>query len=504
MSELSKPVRSRGGCSNCRRLKIKCNEAKPSCEYCQHTNRECEYLPPKPRKPRTTKPKIREICEDEPSRIVVDPRPVISDLNVQSIINSPSQQLGLTRLELRLLNFFNLYCIELFTYGMSKEVDNVWRHEVPSLFMSSNLVRSAVFSFSCINLWPLCDLISLRDLDRTFELSSLHLVRDRAGHFTSSDDASTTVKPVFHKLYNVPFDSEESSDTLYVKTASYFLDSVRASQQKAMTAEFDENSNEKFEIIISGIIIFAFLSIHPHKLMPLVNFGEEENFIDEELSSKLFTDGDGNPDSPHGPDFLSFCRGFELSLLFWQDDIASSRYRNLLINPLRKRPISVKFPVILTLKQQLLDSYKLSDISSTTSSDIITLTEAIFLMETSLHFTTVVNYPVPFLTCILRLKEEFHFLVRKKNQFALRLLFFFSLLTLFLNINLFPKTNMWTDYIEWFRLHYPLTSFDEKLYYLAVTKSHRVQHMNYKLLAHFDPEVVYDNLMEGIKDPILV
>lgn len=502
MSELSKPVRSRGGCSNCRKLKIKCNEAKPSCEYCQHTHRECEYLPPKPRKPRT-KFKIREIHGEEPSRIVVDPRRVISDLNVQSIINSPSQQLGLTRLELRLLNFFNLYCIELFTYGMSKEVDNVWRHEVPSLFMSSNLVRSAVFSFSCINLWPLCDLISLRDLDRDFELSSLHLKRDRAGHFTSSDDASTAVEPVFHKLYNVPLDSEESSDTLYVKTASYFLDSVRASQQKVMTAKFNENSNEKFEIIISGIIIFAFLCIHPHKLMPLVNFGEEENFIDEELSRKLVTDGDGNPDSPYGPDFLSFCRGFELSLMFWRDDFASSRYRNLLTNPLRKRPISAKFPVILALKQQLSDIYKFSDISSTTSNDIITLTEAIFLMESSLNLTTVVNYPVPFLTCILHLNEEFHFLVRKKNQFALRLLFFFSLFSLLLNINLFPKTNMWTDYIEWFRLHYPLTSFDEKLYYLAVTKSHRVQYLHYKLLTHFDPEVVYDNLMEGIKDPIL-
>lgn len=35
--------RSRNGCHNCKRLKIKCNEAKPSCYYCIKTDTKCDY-----------------------------------------------------------------------------------------------------------------------------------------------------------------------------------------------------------------------------------------------------------------------------------------------------------------------------------------------------------------------------------------------------------------------------------------------------------------------------
>lgn len=45
-SKKSKPItkrRSRKGCINCKRLKIKCNEGKPSCEYCLDRRKECIY-----------------------------------------------------------------------------------------------------------------------------------------------------------------------------------------------------------------------------------------------------------------------------------------------------------------------------------------------------------------------------------------------------------------------------------------------------------------------------
>ncbi|ODQ82955.1 hypothetical protein BABINDRAFT_159433 [Babjeviella inositovora NRRL Y-12698] len=38
-----KKKRSRNGCHNCKRLKIKCDELKPTCSYCQKRNSECDY-----------------------------------------------------------------------------------------------------------------------------------------------------------------------------------------------------------------------------------------------------------------------------------------------------------------------------------------------------------------------------------------------------------------------------------------------------------------------------
>lgn len=38
--------KSRNRCLSCKKLKIKCDEAKPKCEYCEHTKRECIYPDP--------------------------------------------------------------------------------------------------------------------------------------------------------------------------------------------------------------------------------------------------------------------------------------------------------------------------------------------------------------------------------------------------------------------------------------------------------------------------
>lgn len=43
MMETKKITRSRKGCHTCKRLKIKCDESKPSCGYCTKKNRKCDY-----------------------------------------------------------------------------------------------------------------------------------------------------------------------------------------------------------------------------------------------------------------------------------------------------------------------------------------------------------------------------------------------------------------------------------------------------------------------------
>lgn len=43
VTEKKKIKRSRNGCHNCKRLKIKCDELKPKCSYCTKTQAECDY-----------------------------------------------------------------------------------------------------------------------------------------------------------------------------------------------------------------------------------------------------------------------------------------------------------------------------------------------------------------------------------------------------------------------------------------------------------------------------
>ncbi|GME77808.1 unnamed protein product [Ambrosiozyma monospora] len=43
---------SKAGCKECKRRKIKCDEAKPLCWHCKRLGKVCIYLPPKPRKKR--------------------------------------------------------------------------------------------------------------------------------------------------------------------------------------------------------------------------------------------------------------------------------------------------------------------------------------------------------------------------------------------------------------------------------------------------------------------
>lgn len=64
--------KSRQGCLSCKKLRIKCDEAKPKCEYCQSTNRVCEY-------PQVTTEDSSESLpsnDDGLPKIAIPPRPL--------------------------------------------------------------------------------------------------------------------------------------------------------------------------------------------------------------------------------------------------------------------------------------------------------------------------------------------------------------------------------------------------------------------------------------------
>lgn len=59
---------SRHGCEQCRRRKVKCDEARPVCHNCQKGSRVCKYIGPKPRKPRSDKGVARQRSKNKLSQ----------------------------------------------------------------------------------------------------------------------------------------------------------------------------------------------------------------------------------------------------------------------------------------------------------------------------------------------------------------------------------------------------------------------------------------------------
>ncbi|GEQ72926.1 hypothetical protein JCM33374_g6614 [Metschnikowia sp. JCM 33374] len=203
---------SRKGCFSCKKLKIKCDEAKPTCEYCAHTDRECIYpddIPgpprPKPSKKRSPQPhpQPQSRSRSPEASHIIGPDSVLSDgINKPSPVgsiaesydesiygndenpakplgedfvtnemlspqayNSMGTQLHMTRFELRLLRFFHDQCIPYVTFHASKKGTHIWRTVFPKYFASSNLVRQATYAMACLNLWPMMNLPKLLESD---------------------------------------------------------------------------------------------------------------------------------------------------------------------------------------------------------------------------------------------------------------------------------------------------------------------------------------------------
>lgn len=139
-SKRTKSKRSKNGCSSCKRLKIKCTEEKPSCEYCAHTGRECVYL----NRPTTVKLKVVK-TDRRPSR------PMITN-DAMMRLNSMSSQLNVTSLESQLLKYYLEFGADFFTFKVDQKNYDFWGLEVPKLWCCSDLVKNALYSLSSARL----------------------------------------------------------------------------------------------------------------------------------------------------------------------------------------------------------------------------------------------------------------------------------------------------------------------------------------------------------------
>ncbi|KAM9914995.1 hypothetical protein OXX69_000122 [Metschnikowia pulcherrima] len=479
---------SRNGCFSCKRLKIKCDEARPSCEYCSHTGRQCVYRDQSIdskvvnlsdgnekasekavfKKSFTRKElpnvlfadsntslastpdsweasinghdfdadfdKIRENSHEEAARHVLSPRPY----------NSASTQLHMTRFELRLLRFFHDQCIPYITFNANKKTDHIWRNVFPRYFASSDLVRQSTYAMACLNLWPVTNLPTILASDNskcTFHISPLETQQKKNPFQHVFDDLSV-------------FDNNRES--IFSLTTSYYVSTLQASQtyvgetrQKSLT--YDDLATLSF----SSSMIFAYAGVHPHCVLPLIDH-----------------------DSEYPADFIGFFASMRKVFLTSAPGLREQFIDTLMeYSFLTPTATSEKIGFVEVFRAQLqafhFASTVFSDIGAKVCAENDILQKPLFLLECSYLAALREGHPTPLFKFLVLLDEDFIDLARARNLFALRILFAFSCICLYCQFYLSFDENIWMQFINGFLRDFaPLCSSDAALYDYVITKRH--------------------------------
>lgn len=387
----------------------------------------------------------------------------------EKLINSTSAMMGLDRFELRLLHFFDKFCVQVFSYGVNKEAERFWQTLVPKFFYRSRLVRNAVFLFASICMWPLFDMETLLLADIQ-EMKLYHINNE-------AEENITKLLTFFDLSQNV------ATDNLYARTLEYFSDLLFESQRIIACSE-TLSRLRAMELSISGTLIFLFLGLHPHKLVPILSFQLEEK-TDEN------SDGVSEVSDHEVTDFVSICRGIQVI----KDHCCVKNNKSSPYNAPKRFSKESKFALISRLYRDLDEFYE--DIVQLQSSGAIeALKEAIELLETAFYYSAKLNYPLPLYKWPIGIPENFDALLRQRHFFALRIYYHFSCISLMAKFSLYHERNIWRDFIEWFRKYnYKayggwVYEYDQSFYDLVIKKKYTILLTDFKSLYKFDAEIM--------------
>ncbi|KAH3675714.1 hypothetical protein WICMUC_002506 [Wickerhamomyces mucosus] len=230
VAKLKPKRRSRNGCLNCKRLKIKCDEIHPSCEHCLQTNKKCVYW--------------------NQSMNSLDNSSIIQTLN------SMQSQMKINRLELRLLKFYIGFGGEFFSFSRTGKLTNLWAVEIPKLWNDSELIRNALFAISSIKLWTKYNLSDIKNVK---------FIEDYSENNDKNIDLTNNISILFDRT------------NFYFQKTLKLLSDVKYSQP----TEFEST----VQSLIAHIIVFSFVSISPVSPISLVssNKADDNGFSKHEI-----------------------------------------------------------------------------------------------------------------------------------------------------------------------------------------------------------------------------
>lgn len=319
--------------------------------------------------------------------------------------------MNMTRFEYRLLRFFNDACIPLFSFNINTRADQVWRTELPTYFALLDLIRQSVFAFACLNLWRFSDLKQILDQDN----AATPLTDPPDGDFTH----------VFHNL--AVLDSDEN---IFGKTAGYLTSTVEETEKHIADVRNHTRKASQDIMFFSSSLIFAFLGLHPHRIMQVVDFESDPPLDILSFSLSLFEVLD-QPAENFGDCVLLIVKEFN-SL-----KINYSKFASGIISELRSE-LNEYFFALATFY----------GINSTTSAENEVFSETLRIMEKCYGVTLAKGYPVPMFRVLFAIPTTFSELVRQKHPLALKILFVYCCFCVYLGFHLLEKSNIWQDYMD--------------------------------------------------------
>lgn len=419
-------------CLSCKRLKIKCVAGAPKCEYCEHTNRECIYI---------DNFSSGESDDSNSYEAVV--------WHQQRPLNSPLRQIGISTFECRLLKYFHEVYL---APGEMKQppLKNLWQVQVPRLFHESPLVRSSIFSLCSLNLWNLLDLSSW--IYDSAEVSTLKYMT-----FCNLQDLQT--------IPNV-------SEFLREKTREYYGDTLRDTSKLIQELSTEQKQlatiNEAAEVVISGVLLFSFLALQTHQLLPFVSHDSSQ------------------------PDLLSMCSGMKVSMakafpLLYNSQFSALFYKNEVLSP---PPNPGSYPFVTYLLDKL-EEYHNEAMVTTSQYEI--LLQAVDMFKILMFSSIEQNFPLPLYKWIFVAKNDIYDYVKREQLFfAIKLVYAYACMNMICKFYLKRTPNIWMEYIEWYKEYNFFMfegwndDFDCRLYNI-VASGYTIPDEEYHLLATFFP-----------------
>lgn len=373
-------------CHGCRKLKIKCDLARPRCEYCGARDKPCIY----PSDDEPLPPPSELLLVKSVSHL---PQPQLVVLS----LNAPSRQTGLSLQEQELLNFL-LYRIEVH-YAPQRDTEPicaVFSYQFPALFMESPMTRKVSLAYGQMRL--------------------LGCYPDRLDRLLSHDGAIVE-RDVLSIVEG------------FLATLSY----VQQLVDEVATLDWSHAATtlRVLELAVSNLYVFEFLTVHPHRLVPLVLFTGEL-------------------------DYMSFIKGVREFFATFAPVLMNTRMA-LFYRP----PVLANTPIIHPWCALLLEDIRVGE----PDAGVRDLLGRVVLMMLAIVATAqAMNSLIPLYQWVMiQSLGGFMKLVYAKHMLALRVLYTYACYAFEYRMYVLAYANIWYEYIEWFH-QYNLDTFGSWVY----------------------------------------
>lgn len=435
--------RSKNGCLSCRRMKIKCGEQKPSCEYCEHTGRECVYSQQSISKTRSKKPNFDHIQELHNSSGFV-----LQNKTLQKL-NSMTLQLNVSSFELRLLNAYKSVAPEFAAFKLHQDAVDFWTVDIPHIWSSSALIKKALYTLTSVGMLSKYDLSSIENICLSNE--------------DSENGNQDLVPPAKINIFN--------EANKYYKETSDLIDKFVSILPKCTPQETAEIVGQ---IVVAESALLASITIFPSLSNGSKDLKKCGVFTVFEIVRR-FTD-------------------FGKKYIFY---LFNTRYEKML--SMRKQQVEItkpnEFPFVNHLRDYVTKHVDPLDTLQ------ITFLHAIARIETDSYRALVFDYPIPLSAPLAELSadEDYMNALKSENSSALKIMFYFCSICSILDLKMFKDNSIWDEFIECYK--YKVGDdfedvFDKNAYDCVVARRENRVPYNFRVLKRLGQPV--DHLVEQV------